>query len=48
MTAYQVLMAENVNDLEMTQVDVSKWHALGKGHYFKHHNPSIVLSSTKG
>ncbi|GEP71572.1 precorrin-6Y C5,15-methyltransferase, CbiT subunit [Lentilactobacillus rapi DSM 19907 = JCM 15042] len=45
---YQALADEDVSDLEMTQVDVSKWHALGKGHYFKHHNSSIVLSSTKG
>lgn len=46
--AYHVLVDEAVVGLEMTQIDVSKWHALGKGHYFKHHNPSIVLSSTKG
>jgi cobalt-precorrin-6B (C15)-methyltransferase len=48
MAAYQVLANQDVDELEMTQVDVSKWHALGKGHYFKHHNPSIILSATKG
>ncbi|MFT8399907.1 MAG: decarboxylating cobalt-precorrin-6B (C(15))-methyltransferase [Lentilactobacillus diolivorans] len=47
MTAYQYLAAKSITNLEMIQVAVSKWHGLGKGHYFKPQNPTMIISCQK-
>ena len=47
MAAYQYLAAKPITNLEMIQVAVSKWHGLGKGHYFKPQNPTMIISCQK-
>ena len=34
-------------DLEMVSVQASRWTGLGKGHYFKPQNPTIIVSCRK-
>lgn len=45
--AYQYLTTKNVTDLDMTEARIAKWHALGKGHYFKPQNPTLIISATR-
>ena len=33
---------------EIIEVAVSQWHQLGKGHYFKPNNPTIIMNAIKG
>ncbi|AKP66210.1 decarboxylating cobalt-precorrin-6B (C(15))-methyltransferase [Companilactobacillus ginsenosidimutans] len=46
--AIQYLEKSEFIDLDVIQVAVSKWHQLGKGHYFKPQNPTIIISAQKG
>lgn len=46
-SAYQYLETQAVTNLEMIEMQVSKWHALGKGHYLKPQNPTFIISATK-
>lgn len=36
-----------VTDLEMVETRIAKWHALGKGHFFKPQNPTLVVSAIR-
>lgn len=47
-SAIEYLEKSDFNDLDVIQVAVSKWHQLGKGHYFKPQNPTIIISAKKG
>jgi cobalt-precorrin-6B (C15)-methyltransferase len=46
--AIEYLEKSKFTDLDVIQVAVSKWHQLGKGHYFKPQNPTIIISAQKG
>ncbi|MCH4008625.1 decarboxylating cobalt-precorrin-6B (C(15))-methyltransferase [Companilactobacillus sp.] len=46
--AIDYLEHSDFTDLDVIQVAVSKWHQLGKGHYFKPQNPTIIISAQKG
>jgi len=46
-TAAAALRRAGFADVEGIEVRVSHWHALGKGHYFKPQNPTIILSTRK-
>ncbi|HFI0106312.1 TPA: decarboxylating cobalt-precorrin-6B (C(15))-methyltransferase [Streptococcus suis] len=45
--AAQIARTMNWEDLELTSVQVGNWTSLGKGHYFKPQNPTIVVSCQK-
>lgn len=45
--AYQLLQQVGFNDIEVIDVSVKRWHALGKGHFFKPRNPTIIMSTTR-
>ena len=34
-------------DLYVVSIQASRWSALGKGHYFKQQNPTIIVSAVK-
>lgn len=34
-------------EVEIIQMQVSKWHQLGKGHYFKPQNPTFIMVAQK-
>ncbi|ARF69359.1 precorrin-6Y C5,15-methyltransferase (decarboxylating) subunit CbiT [Paenibacillus larvae subsp. pulvifaciens] len=35
------------HEVEVIQLQVSKWHELGKGHYFKPQNPTFIIACQK-
>lgn len=45
--AEKLLQQTSFKDIEMVETTVMKWHGLGKGHYFKPNNPTIILSAIK-
>lgn len=45
--AYQYLTTKRITELEMLEARIAKWHALGKGHYFKPQNPTLIISATR-
>ncbi|MFC6254033.1 decarboxylating cobalt-precorrin-6B (C(15))-methyltransferase [Secundilactobacillus hailunensis] len=47
MQAFSYLDQNQSVTLEMSEVRVSKWHGLGKGHYFKPQNPTLIISATR-
>ncbi|MBG9979498.1 decarboxylating cobalt-precorrin-6B (C(15))-methyltransferase [Facklamia lactis] len=46
--AFDYLTANDWTDIDMISVSVSDYTSLGKGHYFKPQNPTIILSAKKG
>ncbi|MFD1123898.1 decarboxylating cobalt-precorrin-6B (C(15))-methyltransferase [Lentilactobacillus raoultii] len=47
MSAISYLEKADLANFEVVQVSVAKWHALGKGHFFKPRNPTFVISAEK-
>ena len=47
MTAANLMQAAGFAQVEMIEVAVAKWHSLGKGHYFKPNNKTLILSGVK-
>lgn len=47
MAAISYLKHLSVRDTEFVQVEISKWHGLGKGHFFKPQNPTFIISTEK-
>ncbi|QLL69172.1 decarboxylating cobalt-precorrin-6B (C(15))-methyltransferase [Lactobacillus sp. 3B(2020)] len=45
--AERLMQVTGFKMVEMTEVAVAKWHALGKGHYFKPNNKTMILSGIK-
>lgn len=45
--AFQLLEERDWKDIDMINVNVSELTKLGKGHYFKPQNPTIILSAKK-
>lgn len=47
LAAEELVHAVGFSEVELVEVGVLKWHQLGKGHYFKPNNPTIILSAIK-
>lgn len=47
MQVEKLLESAGFKNIEMVEVGVLRWHQLGKGHYFKPNNPTIIVSATK-
>ena len=45
--AAQIAEHMDWEDLEIVSVQASRWTAIGKGHYFKPQNPTIIVSCKK-
>ena len=45
--AAQIAEQMDWEDLEIVSVQASRWTAIGKGHYFKPQNPTIIVSCKK-
>lgn len=45
--AFQYLQTVDAADLEMVETRIAKWHALGKGHFFKPQNPTLIVSAIR-
>lgn len=43
----KLLANAGFDDIEMVEVGILRWHQLGKGHYFKPNNPTIIVSARK-
>ncbi|WP_434778308.1 decarboxylating cobalt-precorrin-6B (C(15))-methyltransferase [Neisseria sp. Ec49-e6-T10] len=48
MEALELLRAKGFTDLDVSQLQVSRLTALGKGDYFKPNNPTYIISCLKG
>lgn len=46
--AQKILAELQFTKSEIIEVAVSQWHQLGKGHYFKPNNPTIIMNAIKG
>lgn len=47
MQVEQILKDNEFKNIEMIEVGVLRWHKLGKGHFFKPNNPTIIVSANK-
>lgn len=47
MQVEKLLEQAGFKEIEMVEVGVLRWHQLGKGHFFKPNNPTIIVSATK-
>ncbi|MBB1079420.1 decarboxylating cobalt-precorrin-6B (C(15))-methyltransferase [Limosilactobacillus sp. STM2_1] len=47
MQVEQLLQENDFKNIEMIEVGVLRWHKLGKGHFFKPNNPTIIVSARK-
>ena len=47
MEAIQLAEKLEWQDLDVVSIQASRWSALGKGHYFKQQNPTIIVSAVK-
>lgn len=47
LAAYQTLQEVGFQKIEVVDVSVKRLHALGKGHFFKPQNPTIIMSTTR-
>ena len=47
MEAIQLAEEMEWQDLDVVSIQASRWYALGKGHYFKQQNPTIIVSAVK-
>jgi cobalt-precorrin-6B (C15)-methyltransferase len=47
LAAYQLVEQAGFKQVEMIRAEISKWHALGPGHYFQPQNPTMILTATK-
>lgn len=47
MQVEELLEKANFKQIEMVEVGVLRWHQLGKGHFFKPNNPTIIVSASK-
>ena len=45
--AAQIAEQMDWEDLEIVSVQASRWTGIGKGHYFKPQNPTIIVSCKK-
>ncbi len=45
--AAQIAEQMDWEDLEIVSVQASRWTAIGKGHFFKPQNPTIIVSCKK-
>ncbi|GAY73663.1 decarboxylating cobalt-precorrin-6B (C(15))-methyltransferase [Lentilactobacillus kosonis] len=46
-SAVDLIATQPLENVEVIQAAISKWHSLGKGHYFKPQNPTIIISATR-
>lgn len=47
MQVEKLLTAAGFKEIEMVEVGVLRWHQLGKGHFFKPNNPTIIVNAKK-
>ncbi|WP_367297705.1 decarboxylating cobalt-precorrin-6B (C(15))-methyltransferase [Loigolactobacillus coryniformis] len=47
LAAYQLVEQAGFKQVEMIRAEISKWHALGPGHYFQPQNPTMILTAIK-
>ncbi|QZN93084.1 decarboxylating cobalt-precorrin-6B (C(15))-methyltransferase [Limosilactobacillus panis] len=47
MQVEKLLEKAGFKNIEMVEVGVLRWHQLGKGHFFKPNNPTIIVSANK-
>lgn len=47
MQVERLLAQAGFKEIEMVEVGILRWHQLGKGHYFKPNNPTIIVSARK-
>lgn len=47
MQVQSLLQAAGFRKIEMVEVGVLRWHQLGKGHFFKPNNPTIIVNAIK-
>ncbi len=45
--AIELMEKMSWKDIEMVSIQASRWTGLGKGHYFKPQNPTIIISCQK-
>lgn len=45
--AFEHLQSADVDELEMVETRIAKWHALGHGHFFKPQNPTLIVSAIR-
>lgn len=45
--AYDYMSKKGWSELNMRQLEVSDWHALGSGHYFAPNNPTMIIYGKK-
>lgn len=45
--AVEIIESLPYSDLDIVSISTSRWTALGKGHYFKPQNPTIIVSCQK-
>ena len=47
MQVEKLLKDNGFKEIELIEVGVLRWHKLGKGHFFKPNNPTIIVSAQK-
>lgn len=47
MQVNRLLAKAGFQNIEMVEATILRWHQLGKGHFFKPNNPTIIVSATK-
>ena len=47
MQVEKLLQDNGFKEIELIEVGVLRWHKLGKGHFFKPNNPTIIVSAQK-
>lgn len=47
MQVEKLLTAAGFKEIEMVEVGILRWHQLGKGHFFKPNNPTIIVNAKK-
>lgn len=47
MQVERLLDQAGFNQVEMVEATILRWHRLGKGHFFKPNNPTIIVSAKK-
>lgn len=47
MQVNRLLAKAGFQNIEMVEATILRWHQLGKGHFFKPNNPTIIVNATK-